>query len=91
MQKFTNPNDPHNTQLNATLKRWISEKLQLNDVAVIDIIEHQCTDASCLHAETIFQVKNREGESAFYKIAKPLVFIRKWDVDGMKKVDKGMI
>ncbi len=88
MQKFTNPNDPHNTQLNATLTRWISEKLHLTDEAVIGIIEHQCTDTNCLHAETIFQVKNREEEAMFYKIAKPLVFIRKWDVEGMKKFEK---
>jgi hypothetical protein len=89
MQKFTNPNDPNNTQLNATLKRWISDKLQLSDTAVIEIQEHQCTDASCLHAETIFQIKNSENREEFgdlYKIAKPLVFIRKWDVEGMKKV-----
>jgi hypothetical protein len=89
MQKFINPNDPSNTQLNTTLKRWISEKLQLSDAAVIEIQEHQCTDANCLHAETIFMVKsgaNTEGGNDFYKIAKPLVFIRKWDVDTMKKI-----
>jgi hypothetical protein len=91
MQKFTNPNDPNNTQLNATLKRWISEKLLLNDAASIKIQEHHCTDASCLHAETVFQVKKgedtqeREGGD-LYKIAKPLVFIRKWDVEAMRKV-----
>ena len=85
MQKFTNPNDPNNTQLNETLKRWISEKLLLGDAAVIDIVEHQCRDASCLHAETVFKVKNG-GEGSLYKIAKPLVFIRKWDVEAMKKV-----
>jgi hypothetical protein len=89
MQKFINPNDPSNTQLNATLKRWISEKLQLDDTAVIEIQEHQCTDANCLHAETVFKIKNdenTEGGNEFYKIAKPLVFIRKWDVEGMKKI-----
>jgi hypothetical protein len=89
MQKFINPNDPSNTQLNATLKRWISEKLQLSDASVIEIQEHQCTDANCLHSETIFKVKNgenTEGGNEFYKIAKPLVFIRKWDVEAMKKI-----
>jgi hypothetical protein len=91
MQKFTNPNDPNNTQLNATLKRWISEKLQLSDGAVIEIQEHQCTDANCLHSETVFQVKNGENTEeglVLYKIAKPLVFIRKWDVEGLKEVKR---
>ena len=85
MNKFTNPNDPENAQLKAVLKRWISEKLTLSSETLIEIEEHQCTEASCVHAETVFQVKNTEGGYDVYKIAKPLVFIRKWDIEGMKK------
>ena len=91
MTKFTNPNDPNNTQIHSVLKRWISEKLNLNEGTVIEIEEHGCTEASCVHAETFFHIKNgenTEGGASFYKIAKPLVFIRKWDIDGMKKIEK---
>ena len=92
MKKFTNPNDPENVQLKSTLKRWISEKLVLSQEAVIEIEEHNCTEVSCVYAETVFTIKNTpdvsgqvEGVMDFYKIAKPLVFIRKWDIEVMKR------
>ena len=58
MKKFTNPNDPENVQLKSTLKRWISEKLVLSQEAVIEIEEHNCTEVSCVYAETVFTIKN---------------------------------
>ena len=85
MNTFKNPNDPDNTQLKSTLKNWISAHLKLSKEAIIDIEEHQCTEASCVHAETLFQTPNTEGGYDVYKIAKPLVFIRKWDIEAMKK------
>ncbi len=100
MNSFKNPFDPDNSQTKALLKQWIATKLKLSPHAVVEILEHHCSDSACLHAETIFRITDfvTEGpnlqtsrgtiipilEENLYKIAKPLVFIRKWDLDNMK-------
>ena len=86
MNAFKNPLDPDNLKAKDLLKKWLSTKLKLEATAHIDIIEYQCADQSCLHAETVFHVfetPNTEGWSRIYKIAKPLVFIRRWDIDAI--------
>ena len=84
MNAFKNPLDPNNLKAKDLLKKWLSTKLKLGLTAHIEIIEYQCSDPSCLHAETVFRVfdsPETEGDSQDYKISKPLVFIRKWDID----------
>lgn len=85
MNQFKNPLDPDNLKAKDLLKKWLSTKLNLGATAHIDITEYQCADPGCLHAETVFHVfesQNTEGGEN-YKIAKPLVFIRKWDIDAI--------
>ena len=90
MNAFKNPLDPDNLKAKDLLKKWLSTKLKLGATARIDIAEYQCADPGCIHAETIFKVSeslntpegiNEVGQ--IYKIAKPLVFIRRWDIDGI--------
>jgi hypothetical protein len=85
MKKFINPLDPNDLNIKAAIVKWTFDYLKLDDAAQIDIIEHICSNASCLHAETSLKVENWEGVH-FYKIAKPLTFIRKMDVQSMKKM-----
>jgi hypothetical protein len=85
MQKFINPNDENGEKTRETLRRWVVERLKLTNVDSVVIQEHVCTDPGCLHAETVFKVENTEGV-ALYKIAKPLVYVRKWDIEGMQLV-----
>ena len=88
MNAFKNPLDPENLKAKDLLKKWLSTKLKLGETAHIDITEYQFADPGCLHSETIFKVSeslntpegiNEVGQ--IYKIAKPLVFIRQWDID----------
>lgn len=91
MNAFKNPLDPDNLKAKDLLKKWLITKLKLEATAHIDIAEYQCADSGCLHAETVFRVFDspdtpegiNEGDSRDYKIAKPLVFIRQWDIDAI--------
>ena len=85
MKKFNNPLDPDDVKIRAAIKQWAIDFLMLEPSTDIEIVEHLCTEASCLHAETVLKVENTEG-SSFFKIAKPLTFIRKLDVQNMKEM-----
>ena len=85
MKKFNNPLDPDDLKIRAAIKLWAIDFLKLELSTEIEITEHLCTEASCLHAETVLKVENTEG-SSFFKIAKPLTFIRKLDVQNMTKM-----
>ena len=85
MKKFNNPLDPDDLEIRAAIKQWAIDFLKLELSTDIEIVEHLCTEASCLHAETVLKVENTEG-SSFFKIAKPLTFIRKLDVQNMTKM-----
>jgi hypothetical protein len=96
MKAFINPHDPDNTALKITLTDWLKTKLALNDDTEVSIHEHLCSEPNCIHAETIFRVENtveaRNPDASgkgvnFYKITKPIVYVRKWDLDGLKKID----
>ena len=92
MKKFNNPLNPEDINIKIAIKKWTVDVLKLNDDAEVDIIENLCTEASCVYAETLIKVQNteesqdnREG-SLFYKITKPLTFIRKLDVQNMTQI-----
>lgn len=85
MKKFINPLDPDDLKIKAAIQQWTIDFFKLNESTDIDITEHLCTETSCVHAETVVKVSNTEGVY-FYKIAKPLTFIRKLDVQNMKEM-----
>jgi NurA-like 5'-3' nuclease len=85
MKKFNNPLDPDDLKIKAAIRLWANDYLALTADYQLDILEHQCSDASCLHAETVLKVENTEG-SRFFKIAKPLTFVRKIDIQNMKEI-----
>jgi hypothetical protein len=96
MKAFINPHDPDNVAIKETLSGWLRTKLALNDDTKVSIHEHLCSEPSCIHAETIFRVENtveaRNPDASgkgvsFYKISKPIVYVRKWDLDVLKKID----
>ena len=94
MSHFTNPNDPENVQLKITLSNWVCEyyKTHYPDTEpfdAIDIVEYNCPDPGCLHAESLIEI--RVGVVYhFFRIAKPLVYIRKGDISSMKETQWGM-
>ena len=88
MKLFTNPLDPDNIKLKITLSQWITAKWLLSPTAEIEINEMLCAEPSCIHTETIFKISDVQDEIKtvrFYKISKPLVYIRKWDFDNLQE------
>ncbi len=85
MTIFKNPLDPENIQVKKAIRQWVIVRFTLDESVYIDIVEHQCSEASCVHAETVISIENTEGSES-YKIAKPLVYIRKIDVAVMQKM-----
>ena len=95
MKGFQNPFDPDGSKTRAAVRLWTIEKLKLDDAATVEIIEHQCADANCLVSETVISVENTVDEgnpdtigkgSRFFKISKPLVYVRKIDVATMREM-----
>ena len=82
MKAFKNPLDPENIDIKKAIRQWVIARFKLDDSVVIGIVEHGCTEASCVYAETVISLENgvfTEG-GRFFKITKPLVYIRKIDI-----------
>lgn len=77
---FTNPNDPDNVALKAKLSQWIMEKYELKEIPLLEIQEKRCSDNGCMHSETDIIVTINKQLFKKITIAKPLVYVRKWDV-----------
>ena len=89
MKKFINPLDPEDLKIKTAIQQWTLDFFTLNDATSIEITEHLCTESSCVHAETVIKLSDTEGVH-FFKIAKPLTFIRKVDVQNMTKINNGL-
>ncbi|MBL7818331.1 MAG: hypothetical protein JNL70_25185 [Saprospiraceae bacterium] len=84
MSKFKNPLDPDNSQIKQAIRKWIREQMSLDEAITIDISEHNCSETNCVYAETMISVDDTEGVR-FYKIAKPLIYVRKLDILSMRE------
>ncbi len=88
MNTFTNPNDPANIQIVAAIKNWTIEwrarhgqpAINAENIAVHEI---KCAEPGCLFFETQIRIET-EDQPQHFIIAKPLVYIRKPDIAGMK-------
>lgn len=90
MKKFINPLDPEDLKIKAAIQQWTIDLFKLNNATEVDITEHLCSEANCVHAETVVKLSDTEGVH-FFKIAKPLTFIRKADVQNMIQMNNGLV
>lgn len=79
--QFHNPLDPGNIQLIRTLKCWVKERFELEDDTEVIFQEHNCADASCPDKMVKFAFEKGDLMKSM-EIRKPLVFIRKRDIEG---------
>ncbi len=86
MTTFSNPLDPQNERLFITLTQWLKEKFAFSNEAILEFNELKCAESSCIHHETAIKVTEPHQPNApyFFKIAKPLIYIRRWDIDALK-------
>lgn len=86
---FLKRNDKNNEEQfrkNSTIaiKKWVKEKLLLNDDITIMVTEINCWEINCPDKETVIAVF-QEGNNKTYKIKKPLLYVREWDIDVLLK------
>ncbi len=82
---FVNPNDVANAKLNKLIVQWVREKFVLDDAVEVLISEVKCADPGCPDIDTYVYVKGRDNTKK-YRIAKPLVYVRQWDIEGMREI-----
>ncbi len=83
--QFNNPLDPGNIKLITTLKAWVKERFDLKNGTEIIFHEHDCADASCPDKMVRFAFE-KDNIMQFMMIRKPLVYIRKRDIDTAKLI-----
>lgn len=82
MQLFVNPRDPSNEIITKKIREWVRNKFEISEDIAIDITEISCLDPHCVCKET--QIRLFLDPILIKKIAKPLTFIRKWDIELLK-------
>lgn len=79
MQTFINPRDPTNEIITQKVIEWVRHKFSVSPEIEVFVTEISCADPHCVCKETQIRILN---ESILVKkIAKPLTFIRKWDIE----------
>lgn len=79
MNSFSNPRDPNNEQITQKVIEWIRYKFLVPMDVEVSVSEIACQDPHCICKET--QIYIHASPLVTKKIAKPLTFIRKWDVE----------
>ena len=81
---FKNPFDPDNTIIKAKIKEWIGNSIKAEKAVNIEITELlHCLDRLCPDMTTKICISFK-GETKTYTVAKPLVYVRKWDIEALK-------
>lgn len=79
---FKNPRDLHNVEVTKTIKQWTRELLHLEEGnAVLFVSEIECADPGCPGTETHIMIAENEKKPQLLRIQKPLVFVRKKDIE----------
>lgn len=82
---FVNPNDTANTKLHTLIRTWVKDKFALAEPFDVAVSEIKCADPGCPDIDTYISI-HQEGSFRKFRIAKPLVYVRKWDIEGMREV-----
>lgn len=83
---FVNPNDTANTKLHLLIRTWVKDKFGLEEPLELLVSEIKCADVGCPDIDTYITII-KDDQSRKFRIAKPLVYVRKWDIDGMREVN----
>ncbi len=67
----------------AAIKKWVKEKMQLSDDVIVMVTEINCGEPNCPDKETIIAIM-QQGNNQKISIKKPLLYVRKWDIDCLK-------
>ena len=85
MTTFKNPNDPDNLIIKSKVQEWMRSVMKLEEHAKIQVEELDCADPGCIDKETRITLIPIEGNKEQFRIHKPLVFVRKPDIEHLLK------
>jgi len=80
---FRNPFDNDNVTITKKVKEWTTSHftLSINDIVLVS--EVNCVEPNCPDYETEIIIVKSQGTRHYYKIRKPLTYLRKWDIDSL--------
>ncbi len=81
MTTFKNPHDPDNSATIAQLEALVRSLLSLPENTSVQVLELNCMDPGCMDKETRIIITSPEAPVKQFRIHKPLVFIRKRDLE----------
>jgi hypothetical protein len=79
LMQFTNPLDPENLAIKKAIKQWVAAKYNLDETVMLTVTELKCCGEQCPHIETAITIW--QTPPILLKITKPLVYIRKHDIE----------
>lgn len=82
MVSYKNPSDPDNTFLKTKLAEWLKSRLQTEEEIVATYRELPCGVDNCPCITTEIQITS--PFELRLTLGKPLVYIRKWDIDHLE-------
>lgn len=63
------------------IKHWVRNYLQLEADTLVLVAEVNCADPGCPVKQTQVAILHKNGNTRKLTIHKPLVYIRKWDIE----------
>jgi hypothetical protein len=77
---FSNPRDPEGIIIREKITEWLLFYEERYSQSVILIEDVPCIDVGCPDRETLINIEGKDVVEKI-RIRKPLVFIRKWDIE----------
>ena len=69
--------------ITSKIKEWLGIHFSLPTNLELTYTELRCADPACPCVQTVLKVKLESGENLSYKIGKPLIYIREWDIKNL--------
>lgn len=83
--RFTNPRDPENVAVTRKIKEWVRIYMPIEEDEAILVSEINCADPGCADMETMVALLSPKGKTRQFRIRKPLVYVRSWDIEALSK------
>ncbi len=80
---FRNPFDKDNVTITKKVKEWTAIHFTLSTNDIVLVSEVNCIEPNCPDYETEIIIVKSHGNKQYYKIRKPLTYVRKWDINAL--------
>jgi len=63
------------------IKEWTRQYFKLDAETMVLVTELNCAEPNCPDKETVITIFHQNGNTQKYSIQKPLLYVRKWDIE----------